>query len=102
LAHRTFKDGDGRTWDVWEVYPSFAERRVTPPGQPISVERRTRKEPRASLPGELRHSWLAFETKTERRRLAPPPEGWEQMPDAELTAHLQRAVSTGRVRRLIE
>ena len=84
------------------MYPTLAERRVTPPGQPAAVERRTRKEPRASLPGELRHGWLAFESKSERRRLAPPPDRWEEMSDAELAALLERAVSTGQVRRLIE
>lgn len=102
MAHRTFRDSLGRTWDVWEVYPTFADRRVTPPGQPVAMERRTRTEPRASVRSEWRHGWLAFETRSERRRLAPPPDNWQQLSDAELVVLLEKAVTTGKVRRLIE
>ena len=100
MAHRAFKDRLGREWEVWEVYPSTTERRVT--ADAVAVERRQRSEPRASLPDALRHGWLAFESKRERRRFGPPPDGWETMSDLELAELVERAVSAGKTRRLIE
>ena len=74
----------------------------TPPGQPVPVERLKLYKPRASLPGEMRNGWLAFESKAERRRLAPTPDSWELMSDRELAELVERAVSTGKAKQLIE
>ena len=98
--HRQFSDRQGRTWQVWEVIPTFAERRVLQ--KVVAVERRSATMPRASLPVEMREGWLAFETKGERRRLAPTPVGWELLSDRELAELVQNATPVGRVRRLIE
>ena len=98
--HRQFQDEQGRTWQVWEVIPTFAERRILQ--KVVAVDRRSTNKPRASLPIEMREGWLAFETKGERRRLAPTPVGWELLADAELVELLRHATSVGRVRRLIE
>jgi hypothetical protein len=102
LAHRTFTDARGRTWEVWEVHPAFVERRGPGSHKAVSAERRRRREPRASLPDQLRGGWLALESKNERRRLAPTPDGWEKMSDSQLAELVERAVSTGKPRRLIE
>ena len=87
---------------MWDVHPTMTERRSA--RQPLSVviERRKHGEQRASLPDALRKGWLAFESRAERRRLAPIPNGWEEMPDARLEELLERATSRGRARRLIE
>ena len=102
MAHREFRDREGRTWEVWDVHPSMAERRDNENAPAVTVERRRVSQPRAPLPRELREGWLAFESRFERRRLTPPPNGWLEMSDAELSDLLERAVSTGKVRRLIE
>ena len=97
---RQFIDPQGRTWQVWEVIPTFAERRVLQ--KVVARERRVSNRPRASLPVEMREGWLAFQSANERRRMAPTPLGWELLSDRELVELLQQAVPIGRVRRLIE
>lgn len=102
MSHRTFKDPYGRSWDVWEVHPTMTERRQTPQDQEVVIERRKNVQPRSSLPGEMRNGWLAFESASERRRLAPTPDHWEELSEEQLMALLEQASSTGKVRRLIE
>ena len=102
MAHRTFRDRDGRTWNVWDVYPTMAERRATPPTGDVVIERRNHSEPRAPLPPELRDGWLAFESNGERRRLTPAPINWSEMDDDELARLLARATVTGSIRRRTE
>lgn len=100
MAERTFRDRRGREWKVWEVYPTMTERRVS--DEPVLVERRRHARARASLPESLRHGWLAFESNRERRRLGPPPDDWDRMTEPELADLVERAVSAGTTRRLIE
>ena len=95
--HRQFTDAEGRSWDVWEVIPQMAERREGHTDVP--VERRADSKPRASLPVEMRAGWLAFESRHERRRLAPAPQGWELLSDGELVELLERATLVSKVRR---
>jgi hypothetical protein len=102
MAHRTFRDGHGRTWDVWEVRPTLVERRELAAQPPPSLDRRRYSHAPSLLPADLRQGWLAFQWKQERRRLGPPPVGWIDMSDDELAELLERAVPSGRVRRLIE
>jgi len=102
MAHRRFTDNRGNDWDVWEVYPTIAERRVSAQEQDVVVERRKHRQFRASLPEHLQTGWLAFEHGRERRRLAPTPELWQHLTDAELSDLLERAEAAGTMRRLIE
>ena len=95
--HRQFTDAEGRSWDVWEVIPQMAERREGHTDVP--VERRADSKPRASLPVEMREGWLAFESRHERRRLAPSPAGWELLNDRDLAQLLDRATVVSKVRR---
>ena len=67
MAHRIFKDTDGRDWEVWDVVPS---QWVGP-----------------TLDG----GWLAFQSGTDRRRLAPLPLYWATAPEIELRELLARA-----------
>ena len=81
MAHRTFTDSTGRAWDVWTVIPSRVERRRNegaPPGG--NSERRHRDESRVLLAEEWADGWLTFETRGEKRRLAPFPEEWSELP----------------------
>jgi hypothetical protein len=102
MSYRAFKDQQGREWEVWEVIPTAVERRERDTPESVPVERRQRNEPRVSMPTALRAGWLAFQSRHERRRLGPTPEGWADMSDAELEDLLGKAVLTGSARRLIE
>ena len=91
MTHRAFKDREGKHWDVWIVHPSaaerrFVDRRVKEEDRAGAAERRTaqerrggiRKSPRAAVAEEFAHGWLCFETRGEKRRLAPVPEQWDR------------------------
>ena len=107
MALRTFTAPDGTSWKVWQVTPSrppagHAERRVRDRRSPDPVLRwkgpeRRKGERRKGLPrlpllgGGLEHGWLVFESGGEKRRLAPPPEGWASLAEAELVALWSRA-----------
>jgi hypothetical protein len=94
VTHRTFKDRQGRIWDVWQVHPSAAERRFTQrrlleeerdtdEERRSGVERRgaLKKLSRSPIAQEFAYGWLCFETVGEKRRLAPVPEGWDRADD---------------------
>jgi len=95
MTHRRIRDGDGRQWDIWEVYPSAVERRMSGEHKAIppsgEVERRSRREYRVVVPNQLQQGWLAFQAGEERRRLAPIPELWATLAEAELRELLARA-----------
>ena len=97
MTHRTFKDKDGRLWNVWQVHPSaaerrFVQRRVKDEERGEAGERRSGEErrlseqkahgmTRATIAPEFTYGWLCFETVGEKRRLAPVPEGWDRTDD---------------------
>jgi hypothetical protein len=97
VTHRSFKDQQGKQWDVWLVHPSaaerrFVDRRVNDGDGTGAVERRrgperrggVGKSPRASVAEEFAHGWLCFEARGEKRRLAPVPELWDRADDQTL------------------
>jgi hypothetical protein len=92
MAHRDLLDSDGVEWQVWAVIPTLAQRLV----------RSTTLEADSSLSPEFRQGWVAFQSRSERKRLMPIPPGWEEMNDAELRALLDTATPVGSSRRLIE
>jgi hypothetical protein len=67
---RTFTDPSGMEWDVFEVHP----------GSGRTVSR---------VPLAFRAGWLCFQSKTERRRLAPIPPGWHDWDLDTLNSALQ-------------
>ena len=76
---RQIRDAAGTEWMVYEVNPG------------------TSKWPTVqSLPELYRAGWLCFESAVEKRRLTPPPLGWENLPAEQLTTLLGTAA---RVRR---
>jgi hypothetical protein len=94
VTPRTFKDQQGKMWDVWQVHPTAAERRffqrrVRDDKRTDTTERRSGRERRESeslmhrgpVAAEYAYGWLCFETVGEKRRLAPVPEAWERADD---------------------
>lgn len=71
---RQFRDESGIEWKV----------SLTPRGSDaVSKEH--------YLPEAYRGGWLVFESAHEKRRLAPVPANWEQMPEADLAALCSKA-----------
>jgi len=101
---RQFTDERGEVWNVWPVHPESLERRIAEnPLLTQSAERRTRRESRVRVTNPLMASgWLAFECRTERRRLAPIPESWTEMDEAALRSLLVRAKPSGSSQRLLK
>lgn len=62
MGLREFQDGRGGQWRVWDT---------------VTV--------RADAAGTFRSGWLTFDNGAERRRLAPIPPGWEELPDERLS-----------------
>ena len=95
MTHRKFKDGLGKKWDVWEVYPSAVEQRMS--GEhPAAVETVNglppeKREVRIRVPSSLQDGWLAFQSGAERRRLAPIPRDWISLDDEALARLLAKA-----------
>jgi hypothetical protein len=104
MAHREFTDTLGRSWNVWSVVPERAERRRRPDVVARAAERRLRhnKEFRVPLGEQWVDGWLAFETKGEKRRLAPIPHDWEAATEEQLHRLLERAEQIRPPRRLAE
>ena len=106
MAHRTFTDSKRVTWDVWEVNPTSHERRsgvVDHRRQRRGTDRRQVLDTsRVRVSGAYAQGWLAFESRHDKRRLAPLPEGWEELDELELGRLVERAAPVGRPRRLIE
>ncbi len=107
MPYRGFTDSRGTFWEVWEVEPSHAERRSADPAAAASYrgpERRRRSDetPRVRISSEFVCGWLCFQSLYEKRRLAPVPDRWDDLPDGELRRLLDEAVPVGRPRRLIE
>ena len=85
MAHRTFRDGVGLNWEVWDIVPgSLARRRIDRRSDEERRGQGDRRTDYASAIGvreELSAGWLCFLSETEKRRLAPIPAGWQQLGD---------------------
>ncbi len=53
-------------------------------------DRRQSPDRRSTAPDGGR-GWLCFESESEKKRLAPVPRAWEQLPEQELEALARRA-----------
>lgn len=115
MGQRTFADPSGVTWSIAVIVPQLTERRVTdrrsPSGTAVDFradrrsasERRHVREVRAPVREGFEHGWLVFDNGEEKRRLAPVPDGWEQMTAEELAVLCARAKPTHqRWTRLVE
>lgn len=96
MSHRQFTDSTGRTWDVWDVHPTTAANSLAIYQRPQAEDAR---DPRSAVAPSLADGWLCFEHVAERRRLAPIPQGWNELSGRELERLRDEAV---RVRTLEE
>lgn len=76
---RQIRDAAGNEWMVYEVNPAM--------NQWTAIH---------SLPEGYRGGWLCFESATEKRRLTPPPSGWESLPIDALNHLLGDAIQVRR------
>lgn len=69
MTLREFEDGGGDCWRVWQTDPARTE----------------------GLTDHYRGGWLTFDNGAERRRLAPVPDAWAQLPPERLVLLLRAA-----------
>lgn len=89
MAHRQITDGEGVEWQVWEVIPSTAERRLASDRRldpRDDDDRRRHVQFRVQLEDGMERGWLVFESASEKRRVFPVPPDWASWPDDELMA----------------
>ena len=86
------------------MIPERAERRRSDGDKAIPEDRRQYRDPdvRVKLGEQWLHGWLAFETRGEKRRLAPIPDTWEQANDAQLEALCNSAQAVAPSKRLAD
>ena len=101
---RQVTDSRGNRWDVWEVDPKDLDRAAY---DRRSTER-NQEGPRtgaalpwtpvdiATLHPELRDGWLCFQLMAERRRFAPIPPRWVELPENVLRVMLDVATPVTR------
>jgi len=64
----------------------------------FSPERRSGADRRRRrVPPQLLHGWVCFESRREKRRLIPPPVGWDNASDAELEELCSQATPHAKV-----
>lgn len=104
MAYREFTDADGVRWEAWDVHPTHVERRLAEAaeGAPDRERRVADQGARMQVRPEFAHGWLAFQSRHERRRLAPAPVGWEELDDDALGRLCAQADRIGQPRRLVE
>jgi hypothetical protein len=102
MGLRTFVAADGDEWRVWKVIPTRTLEDVREwdrRGQDVLAydgpERREEERRGAnSVPfvsPALAKGWLCFESEHGKRRLAPPPVRWEDIPESELAELWEQA-----------
>ena len=103
MSYRTFVDGNGSCWQVWDSQPTKMERRVSADRRKpryyawggterrSGTDRRTTSQRRIILSEGYGAGWLTFESLTEKRRLIPIPAHWEDLTQADLRALCDRA-----------
>jgi hypothetical protein len=102
MGLRTFVAPDGDEWRVWKVIPTRTMEDVREwdrRGQDVLAydgpERRAQdRRGGSTLPfvsPALAGGWLCFESEHGKRRLAPPPARWEDIPEADLAALWEQA-----------
>lgn len=89
MAHREFHDARGTLWSVWDIDPTtggalithLARRQESPGGE---CARRVSRAAPEYVAAALAAGWLCFESENEKRRLAPIPDGWQEMATLQL------------------
>jgi hypothetical protein len=110
MAYRTFVDRDGAYWQVWDSLPTKVERRVSESDRRHLVrfpwrgverrsggDRRVVSQRRITLSEGYGSGWLTFESLTEKRRLSPIPNTWEESTQEELRVLCGKAKRVAKV-----
>lgn len=99
MAKRQFRDERALTWDVWDVFPGDVPGRSTYDRRADArAAQQAAGESAADVPmldSELEEGWLCFQSGAERRRFAPIPLKWHELPDAVLRVMLDIASPVG-------
>ena len=74
MPFREFDDAAGVRWVVWSTIPATG----------------------VTLSSGMETGWLTFQSSTERRRMAPIPDGWATVSDARLELMLKVAIEVRR------
>jgi hypothetical protein len=90
MAYRTFTDSAGVEWQVWDVLPTGLGRTVFDRRRLGDASSAT-PERRSDLSARLANGWLAFLAGTDKRRLAPVPEGWADASVEQLERYCREA-----------
>ena len=90
MALREFADDDGRPWQVWESRPgrapsNSAQERYFEAGSAAAGDNPSRFTPGRS------DGWLTFRSGSDKRRLSPIPDKWEQADERALRRYLAAA-----------
>jgi len=90
MARRQFRDSNSTQWNVWDVVPDDALRAFMYDRRAGS---RATADGVAAIPLDpaLERGWLCFQAGDERRRFAPIPPKWDELPDAVLRVMLDIA-----------
>ena len=79
MSTRHFADGHGLEWDVWDVHPHNIP-------APRVADANGRSD--EGVAHNLAAGWLCFQAGRERRRFAPIPWHWDELPDGVLRVML--------------
>lgn len=91
MSKRQIQDANGSTWDVWDVIPNDVLGGTAYDRRRGDRAEATPERPGLALQPELEAGWLCFQTGSERRRFAPIPFGWFELPDSVLRVMLDTA-----------
>lgn len=111
MPYRLLRDAQGTEWQVWAVVPRRSlgpeswegiDRRAPEPVLRFRGSERRTQLPRSISPvlsPGLESGWLTFDSGTEKRRIAPIPDGWEEADDTALAelCRTARVVAKGKL-----
>ena len=91
MPYRNLQDDNGCNWEIWDVIPiqkfDARPRPDAADGDALTF----------LMPADLRGGWLAFQSSSEWRCLAPIPANWIDLSDAELLLLIAQAVLVLRI-----
>jgi hypothetical protein len=74
MPTRRFSDTHGLDWEVWDVLPPTITQSAAVAAPSLEMQ----------VPAALARGWLCFQAGTDRRRFAPIPHAWDELPDGVL------------------
>ena len=90
MALRDLTDDDGRPWQVWESRPGRAPSNSAQERYFEAQPAAAGENPSRFTPGRS-EGWLTFRSGSDRRRLSPIPDNWEEADEVALRRYLAAA-----------